>query len=281
MRLRSQNGIVSLSRSQPDDLATYLVREGHLQSGEVETILDHAASTGARFEQATVGLGYLQRDVVDQAIVDHRGGRVAASSPDRIDPTLVAAFSHDDPYLDHVRAIRSRLLKRQSMAMSRNIDSYALVGFDTGEDLAILAANLAIVLARSNRPTLLLSGSDGSAISAADLFECSPTVGGENEIRAAVAFPNLSVLQLPPATLRGDDRPLTAFARTWPVSDGQIIAAIEYDLRDSTATTASLLQAMTAIILVVRKHVTETTEVRAIIDAIDGYGIPIEGCVIV
>lgn len=200
-----------------------------------------------------------------------------AAGDGRVDPLLVAAFDMEAPYVMATRAIRSSIV-RSYEGDDRRTRFCALIGLDCDEELAVMAANLAVLMVRMQTPTLLVDGNRAYP-----------------RINSLFHVPDQAVVQstvIPDLWLVGTDdaaeehapvegQLLVERSRDWNVPAAQVLAAMAIGGNSSAAGVAATLKGFDTVVILTRKHVTHRSAARGLIETLDEHHIPITGTVIV
>lgn len=268
-------------------LGTVLVREGLIKQRDVSAIAQHQAATGSSFGEAAVDLGLLREDELAVALERQSEGSAADMTAARLDPQIVAAGDLNDPYVVRVRAIRSRLLRDQPQRDGRRLSSCALIGIDCQEELAVLAANLAVVFVRMHTPTLLIDGGQQRARQQ-ELFRLPPVPTEDvPALNSLVAQPS-GIDNLWIASLHAGEHdtsyerePICSRVAKWQVPGTQVIATLPLDEGSSTAMVAAAVEGLDTVVLLARRNRSRVADLRALIDSLDAQHVAISGTVLV
>ena len=285
MRLRSSANAIDPGRlapapaspaSRPASAAASQGMAALLDSEQIARVADHARRSSLTFDEAAVDLGLLTRDQLETA---KQAPALPISNDSRLSPLLVAARDLNDPYVVNVRAIRSRILSEQPDTGDRRPRSCALIGFDCAEELAVLAANLAIVMVGMGAPALLVE-TDPAHRELRALFGVAAD-GGEAALPTPI--PQLWIL---PAVHRSDAhpqerQPIVDRYRRWHAPQSQVIAALALNRSTGAETTAAAVMGIDTVVIAVRRHVSRIAAVRGLIDSLDQAGVSIAGTVLV
>ncbi len=201
---------------------------------------------------------------------------IVASS--NVDPLVVAAYETDTPYVVAARAIRSSIV--QSYADSdRRSRACALIGIDCDEALAVLAANLGVVMAQAGSQTVIVDANRAHP-RIASLFQL-----GDHVEHQVTAIPGLLVSGTGSDGHAGSEsierRSLIEQHDAIATSASQMIAATVVNSTNGATSIADALTGFDAAVIVIRKHFTKRGMVRGLIEVLDQHGIPITGTVLV
>lgn len=205
-----------------------------------------------------------------------RAASGAAAGGQDVDPSLVAAFDLESPYAIHLRSLRSSILQHNVGDDDRRARACALIGLDCEPELAAMAANLAVVMARMETPTLLIDGNLTDA--AMHHMVRRPATAGAQQTPVADLWiagsggAGQTMLERQPILERSYD---------WNVPAQQTLAALSIDRSTGTASIAAALVGFDSVVLVARKHVTMRRTARQLIDRLDEHRIGIVGVVLV
>jgi Mrp family chromosome partitioning ATPase len=157
-RLLSEAGLAVPPGPTSDQEALRVVRSASLLSeAEIEAIGVRQRKTGMPFHEAASDLGLLDPETFDLLIAQGGGLHLLDGGDPRIDPLVTAAFEASSPYVAKVRAVRAKLLSASSRPRSFGTrHRLALISVNGDDEAAILAANLAVVLAQMDGPTVVI-----------------------------------------------------------------------------------------------------------------------------
>jgi Mrp family chromosome partitioning ATPase len=209
----------------------------------------------------------------------------------RIDPLVTAAFDADDPYVAKVRKVRAKLLAtaREANGAGGRL-RLALLSLQGGDEGSILAANLAVVMAQMDGPTILVDG-DIDRPSLDRLFRLPNRIGlaeqlGGMALRLPVLQTAIDRLWLMPAGQAAggaatlvEKGSLAEAAAGWNLPDANLLAYLAERPRGGTAF-GNILEQFDAVVIVARRGVTPVSEIRRAIDDLDRHHIPIAGSVV-
>lgn len=289
MRLRS-----SLSSSNGDGI----VRAGqprerralgdllNLTSAQQEAALQRQADTGRPFAEAALELGLVTEDQVRHALEQQQGFSVLNDDDDRVDPLVIAAFDPEDVLSRLARNLRG-ILTAAVGSDGRQLRSIALIGRDTAAELPVLVANLAVACAQAGVPTLLIDA-DLDHPHQHGLFR----VPNRNGLAAMLAGNDLRGL-VQPAAIEGLAL-LTAgqgIRNASELFDRQRLASVvevlaeDFDLvlvdAGCETTSVSAALGLDAAILVLRRNVTHTRDLRMLVEQLEASGQTVLGTVLV
>ncbi|WCP71929.1 hypothetical protein [Sphingomonas hankookensis] len=206
-----------------------------------------------------------------------RVGVAPAVSAAQVDPSLVAAFDLELPYVVALRTVRSRIVQHYGTDGEQQAFSCAIIGLDCEEELAAFAANLSVVMARMQTPTLLIDGNLSQA-------SVHPLFGLPERTEAqATPIANLWVAGSGGATGQAalEQRPILERSYDWNLPVTQTLAALSVQGAASGASIAAALTGFDQAILLLRKNVTARRAARQLVDRLDERRIAITGTVLV
>ncbi len=136
-----------------------MVQQGALMADQVDRIVQRQRSSGGRFGQAAVALGYASQADVMRALGEqfhypsHHPSSAGVASGRR--PDLVTLNEPFGPRAEHFRALRSQLMRRWQPAGAYP-RALAVISAERGDGRSHCAANLAVALAQLGGRTLLV-----------------------------------------------------------------------------------------------------------------------------
>ena len=213
-----------------------------------------------------------------------------AGGDGRVDPLVAAAFDSDDPYVAKVRQVRAKLLataREGSGAQGRL--RLAVLSLQGGDEASILAANLGVVLAQMDGPTILIDA-DIERPSLDRLLRLPNRVGLAEQLagtalRLPVTPAAVDRLWLMPAGQGAggaaslvEKGALADAAEGWNLPEANLLVYLAERPRGRTAF-GNMLEKFDAVALVARRGVTPVAEMRRVIDELDRHKIPIAGSV--
>ncbi len=226
--------------------------------------------------RSTTGPATTGFDRDPQLGASHAGAPGAA--PGSVDPLVVAAYETDTPYVVAARAIRSSILQTYADS-DRGSRACALIGIDCDETLAVLAANLGVVMAQAGSPTLIVDANRAHP-RIASLFQLA-----DHADHQATAIPGLLVSGTGSDGHGGSEpierRSLIEQHDAIGTAASQMIAATVVNATHGATSIADALTGFDAAVIVIRKHFTKRSIVRGLIEVLDQHGIPITGTVLV
>ena len=127
----------------------------NLSADQVEKVLAHQRSTGVRFGEAAVALGYASKEDVLFALAQQFHYPYSPEEKRGINAELVTLNEPFGPRAEHFRALRSQLMMRL-YGEGEPRRSLAVISPDAGDGKTYCAANLAVTLAQLGGRTLLV-----------------------------------------------------------------------------------------------------------------------------
>ncbi|MGC4252977.1 MAG: capsular biosynthesis protein [Sphingobium sp.] len=271
------------------DPARLAVQHGLLSEAEAARTDAHARASDMSFAEAAVDLGLFDADMV--GLLDAMGGGFALlrTGDERIDPLVVAAFDPADPYAAKVRAIRAKM-RATASGNDSTAPRMAILSIETGDEAAILAANLAVVMAQMDGPTMAVDVDMGNP-SLDRLFRIANKAGlAEQLMGSATLLPAaqtaidglwLMTAGRPSGSAKGllTRGPLAETADGWGLGEMGMLFYLAERRGDQTPF-GSILAGFDAVTLVVRRGGTAIADMRRVIDDLDRHKVPIAGTVI-
>lgn len=300
MRLRSTAGApphltpgrAATLRPRPRDshnFARLAVEHGFLAESEVHQVESHARSQGVALHDAAVDLGLLNADEAGILAALQGGFALLPQGDDRIDPLVVTAFDPASPYAAKMRTIRAKMrgvAKHGDPAALR----LAILSVEAGDEAAIMAANLAVVLAQMDGQTMLIDVDMGRP-SLDRLFRVANKAGLAEQLMGSAALLPAAKTAVEGLWLMTAGRasgsatslitrgPLAETASGWGLRDTSMLFYLAERKGDQTPY-GSILAGFDAVVLVARRGGTAIADMRRIIDDLDRNGVPIAGTVI-
>ncbi|WP_126174436.1 hypothetical protein [Altericroceibacterium xinjiangense] len=258
----------------------------NLTQAQQEAVVQRQAETGHLFGETAVELGFVSNNQVRRALEQQQGFSVLSDGDDRIDPLVVTAFDPDDILARTARNLRGTV----TSAIRRDgkpVRSVALIGRDTEAELPILVANLAVACAQTGLPTLLVDADLNHPHHHA-LFRVPNRAGlatflAGNEQSGLVqpaAIDSLSLLTTGPVVRNASellDRQRLANAIELFVEDfGLVLVDVGCE-----ATAVAATMGLDAAIIVMRRDVTYTHDLRLLLGQLETNGQTVLGTVLV
>lgn len=117
--------------------------------------MQRQAETGRLFGETAVELGLVSEEEVRRATEEQSGFSVLRADDARIDPLVVTAFDPLAPLARTARNLRATLTAA-TRADGGPVRTVALIGLGTAGEVPVLAANLAVACAQAGAATLLV-----------------------------------------------------------------------------------------------------------------------------
>lgn len=127
----------------------------NLSAEQVEKVLEHQRTTGKRFGEAAVALGYVSADDVLFALAQQFHYPYAPQERRDASPELVMLNQPFSVQAESFRAIRSQVTMRMNGASDVR-SALAVISPDQGDGKSYFSANLAVALAQLGGRTLLI-----------------------------------------------------------------------------------------------------------------------------
>ena len=213
-----------------------------------------------------------------------------AAGDGRVDPLVTAAFDADDAYVAKVRKVRAKLIAtaRENGGADGRF-RLAVLSVQGGDEAAILAANLGVVLAQMDGPSVLVDA-DVEQPSLDRLLRLPNQIGLAEQLsgmalRLPIAQTAVERLWLMPAgqAVGGaaslvEKGSLADAAQRWNLPAANLLVLLSEQPGRATAF-GNILERFDAVVLVARRGVTPMAEMRRIIDDLDRHRVPIAGSV--
>ena len=243
--------------------------------------------------RSTAGANPLFAEAVDtlDPLAAPSGLTLLAPGDARVDPLVTAAFDPADPYVAKVRKVRAKLLATAHEAGA--IDGklrLAVLSVQGGDEAAILAANLGVVLAQMDGSAVLVDA-DVDAPSLDRLLRLPNRIGLAEQLagtalRLPVVLTAIERLWLLPAGQASsgaaslvEKGALAEAADRWNLPAANLLVYLAEHPRGGTAF-GNILEKFDAVVLVARRGVTPVAELRRVIDDLDRHHVPIAGSVV-
>lgn len=269
--------------------ARLAVEHGFLMESDVGRVDAHARTQGVPFHEAAVELGILDAEAARLLEALQGGISLLPTGDERIDPLVVGAFDPASPYATKVRTIRAKM-----RGAAKNGDASALrlavLSIEAGDEAAVMAANLGVVLAQMDGQTLLVDVDMGHP-SLDRLFRIANKSGLAEQLMgsatllpaARTAIEGLWLMTAGRASgsaasliTRG---PLAETASGWGLKETSMLFYLAERKGDQTPF-GSILAGFDAVVIVARRGETAIANMRRVIDDLDRHGVPIAGTVI-
>jgi len=271
------------------NFARLAVDHGFLAETEVHQVEAHARSQGLALHDAAVDLGLLNPEDAGMLAALQGGFALLPENDQRVDPLVVAAFDPADPYAAKIRTVRAKI-----RAVAKEGDPAALrlavLAIDAGDEAAIMAANLAVVLAQMDGQTMLIDVDMGRP-SLDRLFRIANKAGLAEQLMGSAALLPAAKTAVEGLWLMTAGRasgsaaslvtrgPLAETANGWGLRDTSMLFYLAERKGDQTPY-GSILAGFDAVVIVARRGDTAIADMRRVIDDLDRHSVPIAGTVI-
>lgn len=265
------------------------VEHGFLLEADVSRVEEYARSHGVPLHDAAVELDLLDSDAAGLLAALHGGLALLPAGDQRIDPLVVAAFNPANPYAAKVRMVRAKL-----RAAAKDADPaamrLAILSVDGGDEAAVMAANLAVVLAQMDGATMAIDV-DMVRPSLDRLFRIANKAGLAEQLMGSAALLPAAKTAIDGLWLMTAGRasgsasslitrgPLADTVNGWGLKDTSMLFYLAERKGDQTPY-GSILAGFDAVAIVARRGETAIADIRRIIDDLDKHGVPIAGTVI-
>ena len=269
--------------------ARLAVEHGFLMDSDVARVDAHARTHGAPFHEAAVELGILDGEAARLLEALQGGISLLPAGDERIDPLVVAAFDPASPYATKVRTIRARM-RAVAKAGDPAALRFAVLSIEAGEDAAIMAANLGVVLAQMDGQTMLIDVDMGRP-SLDRLFRIANKAGLAEQLMGSAALLPAARTAIEGLWLMTAGRasgsaaslitrgPLADTANGWGLRETSMLFYLAERKGDQTPF-GSILAGFDAVVIVARRGETAIANMRRVIDDLDRHGVAIAGTVI-
>lgn len=300
MRLRStagapphlNPGVSTSSRPRARDsqsFARLAVEHGFMAEADVARIEAHARAEGLALHDAAVDLGLLDAQDAGMLAALQGGFALLPAGDPRVDPLVVTAFDPADAYAAKIRTVRAKM---RNVAKDGDLSALrlAVLSIEAGDEGAIMAANLAVVMAQMDGQTMAIDV-DMDRPSLDRLFRVANKAGlAEQLIGSAALLPAAKTavdgLWLMTAGRASGSAsslitrgPLAETAGGWGLKDMNMLFYLA-EHRGEQTPYGSILSGFDAVTLIVRRGDTAIADMRRVIDDLDRHGVPIAGTVI-
>lgn len=273
-------------RHDDDDL----LGAGLIRREDMPEVRRYQQQHGVTLAEAALALGKVDVDALQSAGFGRGGFTLLPDGDDRVDPLVRAAFSTVDLAVTKVRAVRSRILSSLTRVDDPDRPTLiAVVGIGSGEETALLSANLAVVFAQLGSNTLLVDcGIDRPTMHT--LFRISNEAGVTNHLessQASLAIQKSAIPRLWVMPAGPEDASASAYLHRRSLADvigqwapgARIVVALP-DIDVAATPLGSTLNGFDSVLLVARKGETSVADVRRAIDELDAKSVPVAGSVI-
>lgn len=265
------------------------VQHGLLTETEAARVDAHAREADLGFADAAVDLHLFDGDMAGLLNAMGGGFPLLLSGDERIDPLVVTAFDPADAYAAKVRAIRAKM-RATAGNQDRTMPRMAILSVDTGDEAAILAANLAVVMAQMDGPTIIVDVDMGNP-SLDRLFRVANKAGLAEQLMGSAALLPAAQTAIEGLWLMTAGRPsgsaaglltrgpLAETADGWGLGEMGMLFYLAQRRGEQTPF-GSILAGFDAVTLAARRGETAIGDMRRVIDDLDRHNVPIAGTVI-
>lgn len=272
---------------QTRTIGNLLVMTGRLNNDQVDQVVLAQKTLGKRFGDTAVSLGLIKERDLQAALSSQYGYTYLYPGEGNLSEELVAAYKPFSPQAEEIRKLRTELLLRWFNA-GHNVLAFTSPASKDGR--SYLIANLAVAFAQMRKMTLLVDANMRTPrihqmFNVSDSVGLSTILSGRashyDGVNSVVALPGLYVLPagpIPPNPLELLGRTaLTTLLKS--LTERYQVVLIDTPCA-STSTDASIIaeRAGGALVLV-RKDVTRTNELKKITDVLAAARTPIVGTV--
>ena len=273
MQLTDLNASDSLAiRAAERSMGAVLIDAGRLNPEQVRQILGLQVQLGLRFGEAALQLGYCTVADIDFALSRQFDYAYLKRGESSLSETLVAAYDPFTARVEALRALRAQLMLRWFNDRARK--SLAIVSPAAGEGRSYVAANLAIVFSQLGQRTLLIDAdlrnpSQHRLYGLENRYGLSAVLSGRASTEAIHRIPTLLDLSVLPAGVVPPN-PQELLARP---AFAQLIEQLgeQYDVilldtapGGATADAQTIASRAGAALVVAKKRLTSTTQLRAL-----------------
>lgn len=274
---------------QNDSIARLAVEHGFLAEADIARIEAHGHAAGMSFQQAAIDLGLLDPESAGLLIAMQGGFSLLAAGDGRIDPLVVAAFDPADAYAAKIRTIRAKM-RTAAKQTDESALRFAVLSIDAGDEAAILAANLAVVMAQMDGQTMVVDV-DMQRPSLDRLFRVENKAGLAEQLLGSAALLPAARTAIDGLWLMTAGRvsgsasslitrgPLAETAAGWGLHDTSMLFYLAHRHGEQTPF-GSILAGFDAVTIVARRGETAIGDMRRVIDDLDRHGVAIAGTVI-
>lgn len=269
--------------------ARLAVEHGFLMDSDVGRVDAHARTQGLPFHEAAVELGILDPEAARLLEALQGGFTLLPAGDQRIDPRVVAAFDPASPYAAKIRTVRAKM-RAAAKGGDPSALRLAVLSIEAGDEAAIMAANLAVVLAQMDGQTMLIDVDMGNP-SLDRLFRVSNKAGLAEQLMGSAALLPAAKTAIEGLWLMTAGRasgsaaslitrgPLAETANGWGLRETSMLFYLAERKGEQTPF-ASILAGFDGVVIVARRGDTAIADMRRVIDDLDRQGVPIAGTVI-
>jgi protein-tyrosine kinase len=269
--------------------ARLAVEHGFLMDSDVGRVDAHARAQGVPFHEAAVELGILDTEAARLLEALQGGFALLPAGDQRIDPLVVAAFDPASSYAAKVRTIRAKM-RAAAKSGDPSALRLAVLSIEAGDEAAIMAANLGVVLTQMDGQTMLIDVDMGNP-SLDRLFRIANKAGLAEQLMGSAALLPAAKTAIEGLWLMTAGRasgsatslitrgPLAETANGWGLKETSMLFYLSERKGDQTPF-GSILAGFDAVVIVARRGETVIADMRRVIDDLDRHGVPIAGTVI-
>jgi len=257
-----------------------------LDNAQRDRVIQRQAETGRLFGETTIELGLVTAEQVRRAIEEQQGFSVLNQDDQRIDPLIVTAFDPEDILARTARNIRG-LITSATCQDGKQVRTIGLIGLNTAAELPVLAGNIAVACAQTGAPTLLIDAELDQphqhmlfrARNRSGLATMLSS-GGQVDLVQPTAIAGLSLLTSGPTVPNAPellDRQRLATTVELFVEDFELLLVDAGCGPNAVAATMGL----DASILILRRNVSHSRELRHLIERLEANGQLVLGTVLV
>jgi len=269
--------------------ARLAVEHGFLMESDVGRVDAHARTQGVPFHEAAVELGILDAEAARLLEALQGGFALLPAGDQRIDPLVVAAFDPASPYAAKVRTIRAKM-RAASKSGDPSALRLAVLSIEAGDEAAIMAANLSVVMAQMDGQTMLVDVDMGNP-SLDRLFRIANKAGLAEQLMGSAALLPAAKTAIEGLWLMTAGRasgsarslitrgPLAETANGWGLKETSMLFYLAERKGDQTPF-GSILTGFDGVVIVARRGDTVIADMRRVIDDLDRHSVPLAGTVI-
>jgi protein-tyrosine kinase len=259
-------------RAAERSMGAVLIDAGKITAEQAQQILGLQGELGIRFGEAALQLGYCTPADIDYALSRQFDYAYLKRGESSLSETLVAAYDPFTGRVEALRALRAQLMLRWFNDASRK--ALAIVSPAAGEGRSYVAANLAVVFSQLGQRTLLIDAdlrnpSQHRLFSLENRYGLSAILSGRastETIHRIPALLDLSVLPagvVPPNPQELLARP--AFAQVLEqLAEHYDVVLLDTAPGGATADAQTVASRAGAALVVAKKNLSSTTQIRAL-----------------
>ena len=259
-------------RAAERSMGAVLIDAGRITAEQAQQILGLQAQLGVRFGEAALQLGYCTPADIDYALSRQFDYAYLNRGESSLSETLVAAYDPFTARVEALRALRAQLMLRWFNDASRK--ALAIVSPAAGEGRSYVAANLAVVFSQLGQRTLLIDAdlrnpSQHRLFSLENRYGLSAILSGRASTETIHRIPALLDLSvLPAGVVPPNPQELVARPAFAQLVD-QLGAHYDVILLDTapggaTADAQTVASRAGAALVVAKKNLSSTTQIRAL-----------------